>query len=938
MKNFDSKKITNNSPKKNIIIKGAKVNNLKNIDLVIPREKLVIITGLSGSGKSSLAFDTLFAEGHRMYIESLSSYARQFLGKIEKPDVEYIKGLSPAIAIEQKTNTRNPRSTVGTTTELYDYLKILFSRIGETISPISGNKVTKHTIEDVLEYINKWNEGTKIFISFSIPNDKINQTRKILELELSKGFTRVIVNNKIINIEEILNDFSIIKANQEIKVLVDRLIVKKDDEDNNTRISDSTQIAFFEGQGSCIIQVDDIENKTFTDKFELDGILFENLTTNFFNFNNPYGACTKCEGLGHTSGIDENKVIPNNKLSLYEGAILPWQSPTMKKWVEPLIKNHQKYNFPIHLPYNQLNENQKEFIRIGYKEFKGLNNFFKFLEKQSDKIQYRILLSKYKGKTTCTNCKGTRIRKDTHFVKISGKSIIDLLTMTISDLDNFFITIKLNKFQEEVSKRILEEILSRINYIKNVGLDYLTLHRASSTLSGGEYQRINLATSLGSTLVGTMYILDEPTVGLHPRDTQKLTKVLIDLKNSGNTVIVVEHEEEIMKVADQLIDIGPDAGTHGGEVVFQGNWQDLKKFNNSHTARYLNKKEIIPLPKIRRKWFNSFTINGARENNLKDINVEIPLGVLTVITGVSGSGKSTLVKKIIYPAIGDLLYMSIPEKGKYDNIEGDHEIIQQLEFVDQNPLMKSSRSNPVTYIKAYDLIRNVFSKQPLSKQKNYTPSTFSFNIDGGRCEGCNGEGVTKIEMQFMADITLQCELCNGKRFKDEVLEVKLKNKNISQVLDMTVDESVIFFQEFHDIIEKIKPLQDVGLGYICLGQSSNSLSGGEAQRIKLATYLKNNSPDNRHKLFIFDEPTTGLHFHDINKLLTSINKLVDQGNSVLIIEHNLDVIKNADWIIDMGPEEGEKGGEITFAGTPEEMTKLKNNETAKYLKEKMDEH
>ncbi len=920
------------SSKEYIIIKGAKVNNLKNINIAIPREKFIVITGLSGSGKTSLAFDTLFAEGHRMYVESLSSYVRQFLGKIEKPDVDYIKGISPAIAIEQKTNVKNPRSTVGTITEIYDYFRVLFSRIGITFSPITGEVVTQHTVTDVVDYINSKENESKIIISFPLSYES-QKLKEKLKLELLKGFTRLIFNGEILDIEDVINNENLEKKfKNDVYILIDRIIVSKD---NLSRISDSIQTAFFEGNGYCIIEEYKKDKKKFSDKFEMDGISFEKPSSIFFNFNNPYGSCKKCNGLGSIFDIDENKVIPNNKLSIYEGAILPWQSPTMSKWLKPLLLEFKNYNFSINKPYKDLSEQEKEIIWNGCKKFEGLNNFFDFLFKNLKKIQYRAVLYKYKGITKCNGCKGTRIRKDADFVKINNKSILDLLLLPIDQLFDFFENLKLNENEKLISEKIIEEIINRITFLRNVGLDYLTLSRSTSTLSGGEYQRVNLATSLGNTLIGTMYILDEPTVGLHPRDTAKLTDVLISLKDCGNTVIVVEHEEEVMKKADQIIDIGPDAGTNGGEVMFQGTLTELKKNSNSHTARYLNGKEKILIPYERRRWNKSFIIKGARENNLKDLNVEIPLGVLTVITGVSGSGKSSLVKKIIYPAIGDNLYMNIPEKGRYDHLKGDFNLIDELEFIDQNPLVKSSRSNPITYIKAYDYIRSIFANQPMALDKKSGPGKFSFNVEGGRCEECTGEGIIKIEMQFMADITLKCEVCNGKRFKEEILEIKFRNKNIYEVLEMTVDDALNFFSGYPEITDRLKPLQDVGLGYIRLGQSSSSLSGGESQRVKLASYIRNTRSNDKHKFFIFDEPTTGLHFGDINKLLNSINKLIELGNTVLIVEHNLDIIKCADWIIDLGPEGGKNGGYITFEGTPEDMIKQNDNITAKYLKEKM---
>lgn len=916
-----------------IIVKGVKVNNLNNLSVAIPRNQLVVITGLSGSGKSSLAFDTLFAEGQRMYVESLSAYTRQFLGRMEKPAVDYIRGVSPAIAIEQKTNTKNPRSTVGTTTEIYDYLKLLYARIGVTYSPISGQKVTKDNISDVVDYINSWEEGTKLMILF--PLKKNRSPIEALKIELGKGFTRVVQNHKTLFIEDITAASNSFVDKDNTYVLVDRLVANRKEKNNQFRIADSVQTAFFEGEGTCLVVVVGREERTFSDRFERDGMTFEVPSVHLFSFNNPYGACKTCEGFGKIIGIDEDKVIPNKSLSVYEGAIFPWRSKTMKRWVNPLITHGSDFNFPIHRPYKDLTETQKKLLWTGNKFFKGLDDFFEQLRTQAHKIQYRVLLSRYRGKTDCPSCRGTRLRKDASYVKVGGKSVTELLLMPIEQLVTFFDQLKLGAYEQKIAERILTEIKNRLNYLERVGLGYLTLNRLTATLSGGEYQRIKLATSLGSALVGTMYILDEPTIGLHPRDTHKLVDILIALKAAGNTVIIVEHEEEVMCAADQLIDIGPEAGSKGGNLVFQGDWKALKKFDKSYTARYLRGIEEIPLPTSRRKWSDAIIIRGARENNLKNIDVTLPLGVLTVITGVSGSGKSSLVKKIVYPAISSVLESNTETIGKFDHLEGDFQKITHIEFVDQNPIGKSSRSNPITYIKAYNAIRQLFAEQPLSKQRGYKPAHFSFNVEGGRCETCQGEGETKIEMQFMADIFLTCESCKGKRFKEEILEVKFKGKDIKAVLDMTVDDSLLFFED-KPIVSKLKHLQAVGLGYICLGQSSNSLSGGEAQRVKLASYLdKGQHPAHEHTLFIFDEPTTGLHFHDINKLLKAMNMLVDEGNSILIIEHNMEVIKCADWIIDLGPEGGERGGEVIFSGTPEAMVQLEENYTAKYLRKKL---
>ena len=922
-------------PKQYIIVKGAKVNNLKNLSVAIPRNKLVVITGLSGSGKSSLAFDTLFAEGQRMYVESLSSYARQFLGRMEKPEVDYIKGVSPAIAIEQKVNTRNPRSTVGTTTEIYDYLKLLFARIGVTYSPVSGQVVSKDSVSDVVDFINSHEAGTKVMISCPLVKLHRRSMEKELDILLSKGYTRVLKNGEVSFIEELLNEKVTFEEKQDIEILIDRAVVQPEDEDTIYRLGDSVQTAYFEGMGDCFVYVNGSEKKSFSDRFEADGIKFEEPTVNFFSFNNPYGACKTCEGFGKVLGIDPDLVIPDKSRSVYEGAIAPWRSETMRKWLTPLLKDGIQFDFPIHRPYEELTAEEQELLWKGNKYFKGLNHFFNYLESKTHKIQYRVLLSRYRGRTVCPDCRGTRLRKDASYVKINDTSITDLVLMPISKAVTFFDNLALSEYGEKVADRLLKEIKNRLGYLQEVGLGYLTLNRMTSTLSGGEFQRIKLATSLGSALVGSMYILDEPSIGLHPRDTKRLVNVLKTLRDLGNTVIVVEHEEEVMTAADQVIDIGPDAGVHGGELVFQGRIEDMDN-SHSHTADFLLGREEVTWSGIRRKWKDSIKISGAKENNLKNIEVQIPLGVLTAVTGVSGSGKSTLVKKIVYPSIGKILGTVSETTGKFGKLEGDYEKVTQVEFIDQNPIGKSSRSNPVTYVKAYDAIRQLFADQPLSKQRGYKPSHFSFNVDGGRCETCQGEGEVKIEMQFMADIYLTCDSCKGKRFKQEILDVEYNGKNIADVLAMTVEESLAFFQGKQAIISKLMPLYEVGLGYIGLGQSSNSLSGGEAQRVKLAFYLGKNTRNSKdHILFIFDEPTTGLHFHDINKLLTSVNALVEQGNSVIIIEHNMDVIKCADWIIDLGPEGGENGGQVTFSGIPEDMVKLKNNHTAQFLKQKL---
>jgi excinuclease ABC subunit A len=925
-----SQDIDSLDPRDFILIKNAQVNNLKHLSVAIPRNAFVVITGLSGSGKSSLAFDTLFAEGQRMYVESLSSYARQFLGRMEKPEVEYIKGVSPAIAIQQKVSTKNPRSTVGTTTEIYDYLKLFFARVGKTYSPISGKEVKHHTVSDIVDFVHSFDEGSKVIVSCPLQPNGDRKLDKELELLLQKGYTRVLKNGEVLLLEELLEKGKIEKGTYEI--LIDRLTVQKEDEDNQFRLSDSIQTALFEGHGSCKITLAGIEARTFSDRFELDGINFELPSVNFFSFNNPYGACKRCEGFGTVLGIDHDLVIPDKELSVYEGAIAPWRGESGRGWLEPLLKKGIDFNFPIHRAYNDLTEKEKELIWTGNGYFQGLNAFFEDLETKTYKIQYRVMLSRFRGRTACPDCRGTRLRKDASYVKIAGKSIIDLVLMPIEDALHFFQTIKLSAHETKLANRLLKEISSRLEFMHQVGLGYLTLNRLTFSLSGGEYQRIKLATSLGSALVGSMYILDEPSIGLHPRDTDRLIEVLKALKNLGNTVIVVEHEEKVMKAADQIIDIGPEAGIKGGELLFQGSIEELIAHGQTYTAKYLRGEEKIFNKTANRTWKDSIWVKGARENNLKNLAVQFPLHTLTVITGVSGSGKSTLVKKILYPALGRLLGTVMDETGKYDKLEGDYKKVTQVEFVDQNPIGKSSRSNPVTYVKAYDVIRTLFSEQPLSKQRGYKPAFFSFNVDGGRCEACQGEGNVTVEMQFMADIHLACESCKGKRFKNEILEVTYKDKNISEVLNMTIDEAIDFFSGKSQLVNRLLPLQEVGLGYIGMGQSSNTLSGGEAQRVKLASFLgKGGTKTGDHILFIFDEPTTGLHFHDISKLLHSINALIEQGHSVLIIEHNTEVIKCADWVIDLGPEGGNKGGHLTFAGTPEDLAKEKGNFTGAYL-------
>lgn len=934
-------------PRQYIVIKRSRVNNLKNLSVAIPRNKLVVITGLSGSGKSSLAFDTLFAEGQRMYVESLNAYARQFLGRMEKPDVDYIRGVSPAIAIEQKVNTRNPRSTVGTTTEVYDYLKLLFARVGRTYSPISGHEVKRDSVTDVVNAINRLTAGTRIMISCPLRIKKGRKLQDELHLLLSKGFARILLNGEVRFIEEVLNPpdtggrkKKTPRIGGEAEILIDRATVSPQDDDTTFRLGDSVQTAFFEGEGDCFVYHENSTDGTFTrsqysDRFELDGMTFTEPSVNFFSFNNPYGACRTCEGFGKVLGIDEELVIPDKSLSVYEGAIAPWRSEAMSEWLKPLLKNGIKFDFPIHRPYNELTGAQRDLLWKGNEYFDGIDEFFKYLESKSYKIQYRVMLSRYRGRTNCPDCRGTRLRKDAQYVKIAGTSITDIVLKPVEDALAFFEQLKLPAYDKKVSDRILTEIKTRLAYLERVGLGYLTLNRITATLSGGEYQRIKLATSLGSALVGSMYVLDEPSIGLHPRDTAKMVEVLKSLRDLGNTVIVVEHEEEIMRAADEIIDIGPDAGSHGGELVFQGSIRDLNGKVRSHTTDYLSHRENIDVPARRRKWKDAIEVVGARENNLKNLTVKFPLGILTVVTGVSGSGKSTLVKKILYPALGRMAGTVGETPGKYDKLQGDLSRITQVEFVDQNPIGKSSRSNPISYVKAYDVIRQLYADQHLSKTRGYKPSHFSFNVEGGRCDTCQGEGEIKVEMQFMADIFLRCESCHGKRFKQEILEVEYNGKNIADALELTVEEALEFFKDRKGIYDKILPLYEVGLGYIKLGQSSNSLSGGEAQRVKLASFLGKNTGDG-NILFIFDEPTTGLHFHDISKLLKAINALVDAGHTVIVIEHNLEVIKCADWIIDLGPEGGEKkGGNLLFTGTPEEMVKKGKGYTAEFLKTKL---
>jgi excinuclease ABC subunit A len=926
-------------PKKFILIKGAQLHNLKNIDVAIPRNQMVVITGLSGSGKSSLAFDTLYAEGQRRYVESLSSYARQFLGKLDKPKVEYIKGIAPAIAIEQKVNTTNARSTVGTSTEIYDYLKLLFARIGRTYSPISWEEVKKHTVSDVVKYIQSLDIDSKWLLLAPIHLEEGRKLHDKLNVLLQQGFARVLIDNQTVRLDDFVSTLEMIDestmANKEILLVIDRIVVQSDEEFLN-RIADAIQIAFYEGKGELYLQEPEkVNRKVFNSNFQLDGLDFLEPNIHLFSFNNPYGACPTCEGYGSVIGIDEELVVPNTALSVYENAIYPWRGESMGWYRDQLVNNSHHFDFPIHKPYFELSDEHKTLVWNGNKYFTGLNAFFADLEANNYKIQNRVMLSRYRGKTKCHACNGKRLRSETNNIKVAGKTISDLVDLPIIKLIPFFNTIELSEYDEKVAKRLLLEIKNRLAFLDNVGLNYLSLNRQSASLSGGESQRINLATSLGSSLVGSMYILDEPSIGLHPKDTEKLIEVLLNLKKLGNTVIIVEHDEDIMKAADMIIDIGPEAGTLGGNLVAQGTYKEILK-SDSLTSRYLNGKEKIEVPKVRRKFKNHIDIIGARENNLKNIDVTFPLDCLTVITGVSGSGKSTLVKKILFPALQKKLTGIGDKAGQYTNLEGSYSHLKNIEYVDQNPIGRSSRSNPVTYIKAYDDIRELYAKQTTSKLRNYQAKHFSFNVDGGRCETCKGDGEVTIEMQFMADVHLECETCNGKRFKKEVLEVNFEGKNIDDLLKMTIDEAVAFF-EMHNqnkITQKLQPLKDVGLGYVQLGQSSSTLSGGEAQRIKLASFLVKGATKEK-MLFVFDEPTTGLHFHDIKKLLKSFDALLDKGHSIIVIEHNLELIKCADYIIDIGPEGGENGGQLVAFGTPEEIAKNKKSLTGKYLAEKL---
>lgn len=924
------KNILDYNPKTHIVIKGAHLHNLKHIDLAIPRNQMSVITGLSGSGKSSLAFDTLYAEGQRRYVESLSSYARQFMGRLNKPKVDFIKGLSPAIAVEQKVSTSNPRSTVGTKTEIYDYLKLLFARIGKTHSPISGKEVKKDSVRDVLDQIKSLETGARLLLLAPVEAESHRTLDEKIKIFIQQGFARIYVNGETQTLDTLE-----IAPKKGFDLVIDRMVVRHE-EDFYNRVADAIELAFYEGKGICsLLHLEDKRREVFSNKFELDGLTFLKPSVHLFSFNNPLGACPVCEGFGDVMGIDPELVIPDTSKSIYDQAIVPWRGSTMVKFYDKLVNSAYLFDFPIHKPYFELTKVQKELLWKGNSHFTGIHDFFKRIEKKNYKIQNRVLLSRYRGKTSCAQCEGTRLKEEANYVKIGGKSIGDLLQISLDNLARFFQNLELKAHDQEIAERLLIEINSRLKFVQEVGLGYLTLNRRSNTLSGGESQRIQLATSLGSSLVGSMYILDEPSIGLHPRDNERLIEVLKNLRDLGNTVIVVEHDEEIMNAADQVIDIGPEAGTLGGQIIAQGPLKQVLK-SDGLTAAYLNGTKKIEVPKKRRTSKKKIEIKGAREQNLKNIDLEIPLGVLTVVSGVSGSGKSSLVKKILYPALLRHFDIYSEKPGSYTELKGSLDTLRSVEFVDQNPIGRSSRSNPVTYIKAYDEIRSLYASLPISKNRNYQPKHFSFNVDGGRCDHCKGEGTVTIEMQFMADVILECEHCNGKRFKKEVLEVKFHDQNIDDLLCMTVDDAFDFFVS-HDqkrIIQKLQPLQDVGLGYVTLGQSSATLSGGEAQRIKLASFISQGSSKEK-VLFIFDEPTTGLHFHDIQKLLTSFNALIDRGHTIVVVEHNLELIKCADHLIDLGPEAGDAGGYLVGQGTPEAIAKLPKSHTGKYLVEKL---
>lgn len=930
--------------KNSIYIKGARANNLKDISLHIPKNRLVVVTGVSGSGKSSITMDTLYAEGQRRYVESLSSYARQFLMRMKKPDVDYIKGICPAIAIEQKVSTSNARSTVGTLTEIYDYMRLLYARIGKTYSPVSGELVKKHEVSDVTDYIHRFEAGTKVQLFIPLPYKyKERELGQELDLLLQKGYTRLQRNGSLEDIQVLLESKAAVLGKhlgevrqEDIRILIDRFVVKPDDEENVKRIADSVQTAFYESEGECIVEIMDRETHAFNNRFELDGLLFPEPSPQLFNFNNPYGACPRCEGFSQIMGIDENRVVPDQSLSVYDGAIACWKGEKYGRWLDHFLNVAHLFEFPVHQPYQDLTRQQRRLLWRGNDHFDGINDFFSELEEKTYKIQNRVMLARYRGKTICPECEGGRLRPEATYVKIAEKNITELVVMPIDQLLSFFQELQLSDFDRKVAKRLLLEITNRLRFMCNLGLGYLTLGRLSNTLSGGETQRINLTRTLGSNLTSSMYILDEPSVGLHPRDTNRLVTVLKSLRDLGNTVIVVEHEEDVIKNADYLIDIGPRAGIHGGEVVFAGPYgQIYDEAADSLTAKYMSGRMEIPLPGSRRKATRYLHLKGARQHNLKNIDVTFPLNTLTVVAGVSGSGKTTLVKNILYPALKKELgesYSRAP--GLHKSLEGDVKTITQIEMVSQSPIGKSSRSNPVTYVKAYDTIRSLMADQQLSKIRGFKPKHFSFNVDGGRCDSCKGEGEQVIEMQFLADVRLECEECNGRRFKQEVLDVTYKGKNIYEILELTIEEALEFFSDAKDVVRKIQPLYDVGLGYVHLGQSSSTLSGGEAQRVKLASFLGKDRRD-EHILFIFDEPTTGLHFHDIQKLLDALNALVENGHSVLVVEHNMEVIKSADWVIDLGPDGGQEGGHLVFQGRPEELAKVAESYTGQFLGEKL---
>ena len=928
------------SESKYISIRGAKVNNLKNINVDIPRGKLVVITGLSGSGKSSLAFDTLYAEGQRRYVESLSSYARQFLGRMSKPECDFIKGIPPAIAIEQKVSSRNPRSTVGTSTEIYEYLRLLYARVGKTYSPISGQLVKKHSVEDIIQCMLTFPMGTKLLVLAPVTPREGRTLAEQLDTDMKQGFARVEVNREIMRIEDYLMKLQSedTPKHANIHLLIDRLSAGSD-QATISRLTDSAETAMYEGDGSCMLRFYQSDGSTqlftFSTKFEADGITFEEPNDQMFSFNSPIGACPECEGFGRVIGIDEQLVIPDRTLSVYDGAVVCWRGEKMSEWLKEFLREAPEHNFPIFTPYYELTQEQKDYLWHGPREKVCIDTFFKMLEENQYKIQYRVMLARYRGKTTCPTCHGTRLKKEASYVKVGGKSISELVDLPIHDLQTFFHTLELDEHDAAIAKRILTEINNRIQFLMDVGLSYLTLNRLSNSLSGGESQRINLATSLGSSLVGSLYILDEPSIGLHSRDTDRLIKVLRQLQQLGNTVVVVEHDEEIIRAADYIIDIGPNAGRLGGEIVYQGDMKDLQPGSQSHTVRYLLGEETINLPVAYRPWNNYIEVKGAREHNLKGIDVRFPLNVMTVVTGVSGSGKSTLVRDIFFKALKREYSESSERPGEHLGIEGDIRMVKDIEFVDQNPIGKSTRSNPVTYVKAYDEIRKLFAEQPLAKQLGYTAGYFSFNTEGGRCEECKGEGTVTVEMQFMADLVLECESCHGKRFKADTLEVKFKEQSIYDILEMTVNQAIEFFTEHNQpkIVKKLRPLQEVGLGYVKLGQSSSTLSGGENQRVKLAYFLSQEK--SQPTIFVFDEPTTGLHFHDIRKLLTAFDSLISRGHTIIIIEHNLDVIKCADHVIDLGPEGGDRGGHLVVAGTPEEVAQCNDSYTGQFLREKL---